>query len=38
MWWIVWLADVKNVIAPSKWFGPKGPHYDDIYEDNWIGM
>jgi hypothetical protein len=36
IWWCVWLANAKNVIAPSKWFGPKGPQqYEDIYEDNW---
>ena len=37
IWWIVWLSDAKNVITPSKWFGPKGPSkYEDIYEDSWI--
>ena len=37
IWWVVWLADAKNVIVPSKWFGPDGPSkYNDIYEDNWI--
>jgi hypothetical protein len=36
IWWCVWLANSKNVIAPSKWFGPDGPSkYEDIYEDNW---
>ena len=36
IWWVVWLADAKNVIVPSKWFGPDGPSkYNDIYEDNW---
>ena len=36
IWWVVWLSNAKNIIAPSKWFGPTGPHYyDDIYEDNW---
>jgi hypothetical protein len=36
IWWCVWMADAKHVIAPSKWFGPTGPHpYDDIYEDHW---
>jgi len=36
IWWCVWLADSKHVIAPSKWFGPKGPYpYDDIYEKSW---
>ena len=37
IWWVVWLSNAKNVIAPSKWFGPQGPHnYEDIYEPNWI--
>ena len=37
IWWVVWLSNAKNVIAPSKWFGPKGPKkYEDIYEDSWI--
>jgi hypothetical protein len=36
IWWCVWLADAKNVLAPSKWFGPAGPtEYDDIYEREW---
>jgi hypothetical protein len=36
MWWCVWLSDAKNVIAPSKWFGPYGPApYDDIFEESW---
>ena len=36
IWWCAWMADAKHVIAPSKWFGPTGPHpYDDIYEDHW---
>jgi hypothetical protein len=36
IWWCVWLSNSKNVIVPSKWFGPAGPsHYEDIYEENW---
>ena len=36
IWWCVWMADAKHVIAPSKWFGPEGPYpYDDIFEDGW---
>lgn len=36
IWWCVWLSDSKNVIAPSKWFGPDGPElYSDIYEPTW---
>jgi hypothetical protein len=37
IWWIVWLAEnVENIIAPSKWFGPKGPqNYKDTYCANW---
>jgi hypothetical protein len=35
-WWGTWLADAKRIIAPAKWFGPKGPtNYEDIYEDSW---
>ncbi len=37
IWWCVWLSDnIKHVICPSKWFGPRGPQqYEDIYEENW---
>lgn len=36
IWWCVYLADSKNVIAPYKWFGPKGPNqFYDIFENNW---
>jgi hypothetical protein len=36
IWWCVWLSDAKNVMVPSKWFGPEGPTpYDDIFEENW---
>lgn len=37
IWWCVWLSkDVKNVIAPSKWFGSGGySKYSDIYEPSW---
>lgn len=36
IWWIVWLADAKNVWTPKKWFGPRGPtEYEDIYEPTW---
>jgi hypothetical protein len=36
IWWCVWMADAKHVIAPAKWFGPKGPYpYHDIFEDGW---
>jgi hypothetical protein len=40
IWWCVYLSNnVKNVIAPSKWFGPDGPsYYNDIYENNWIKL
>jgi hypothetical protein len=38
-WWGAWLANSKNVVAPSKWFGPKGPqNYDDIYEKSWVRL
>lgn len=37
-WWGVFLNKNKNkkIIAPSVWFGPKGPNGDDIYEPYWI--
>jgi len=36
IWWCVWLSDAKNVMVPSKWYGPEGPtQYDDIFETNW---
>jgi hypothetical protein len=36
MWWCVWMADARKVIAPARWFGPRGPAcYDDIYEEGW---
>lgn len=39
IWWTTWLSNAKNVIAPSKWFGPTGlKHYEDIYEADWIRM
>lgn len=39
IWWTTWLADAKNVIAPSKWFGPTGlKHYEDIYEAHWMRL
>jgi hypothetical protein len=26
----------KKIVAPSMWFGPRGPrNYEDIYESNW---
>lgn len=35
-WWGAYLADAQNVIAPSRWFGPRGPQdWQDIYEDSW---
>jgi len=37
IWWAVWLSKYKNVVVPSKWFGPYGPaEYEDIYEESWI--
>ena len=39
IWWCVYLADSKHVIAPARWFGPTGPQlYEDIYESEWIRM
>ncbi len=35
-WWGTYLANAINVIAPSQWFGPRGPQdWQDIYEDSW---
>jgi hypothetical protein len=25
----------KKIVAPSTWFGPKGPNAKDIYESYW---
>jgi hypothetical protein len=37
-WWATWLGEpAMHVIAPDRWFGPKGPQdYQDVYEDSWI--
>ena len=36
IWWCVWMADAKHVIAPREWFGPEGPRpFHDIFEDSW---
>jgi hypothetical protein len=37
-WWASWLSTKANkcVIAPDRWFGPKGPQdYQDVYESWW---
>jgi hypothetical protein len=35
-WWGAFLSQAKNVIAPAKWFGPKGPQdWHDIYAPGW---
>ena len=38
-WWGSFLNSNTNkkIVAPSIWFGPRGPqNYKDIYESNWI--
>lgn len=40
-WWGAWLAEMNRndgkVIAPMRWFGPKGPQdYYDIIPERWI--
>jgi len=38
-WWGAYLNrfESKQVIAPKKWFGPKGPQdTQDLFPDNWI--
>lgn len=38
-WWASFLNTTPNkkIVAPSIWFGPRGPrNYKDIYESNWI--
>jgi hypothetical protein len=38
-WWSAWLSESpgKIVIAPYKWFGPKGPQdYSSVYPIEWI--
>ena len=35
--WSSYLGRKKEkVIAPVPWFGPKGPDYKDLLDDNWI--
>lgn len=36
-WWATFLnqSKTKKIIAPSVWFGPKGPNGKDIYETYW---
>ncbi len=35
-WWGAYLSPALNVIAPSRWFGPRGPQdWQDIYETSW---
>lgn len=37
-WWATFLNKNKNkkIVAPSIWFGPKGPNAKDLYEPYWI--
>ena len=36
-WWGVFLNKKlnKKIVAPSRWFGPRGPEAKDIYESYW---
>ena len=36
-WWGAWLANSKQIIAPSKWFGPNNSHLNtkDLYPESW---
>jgi len=36
-WWGAWLSESKEVVAPSKWFGPALEHLDtsDYYLEGW---
>lgn len=35
-WWGAVLGNFRNVIAPSKWFGPEGPkQWDTLYINGW---
>ena len=36
-WWAAALGNVEAVIAPSQWFGPKGPEkWQTIYAGGWV--
>ena len=37
-WWGAWLSNSKQVIAPTKWFGPNNKHLNtkDLILDSWI--
>jgi hypothetical protein len=39
-WWGDWIGNnsQKSIIAPSNWFGPKGPSNYEIIPTNWITL
>ncbi len=36
-WWGAWLSNSECTLAPSQWFGPRGPaEWDSVYCQNWL--